>query len=248
MSAILMRRIRPHFSAAIHAAFPSSIEASEPQVYRCQTTDNSMDDGRKESSLKRRLPVVVLVECIRDRECDIARAVKDTLQATAMVTTKVKIGRGNDDATQRLDQILATIHPETPVFVVALFSASAMVQGYFATHPRCYDTGVAGVMLVYPTRSMHIGASVPTLTLNYLCESDERISDVGRCPNQILVLLPRRRERLDHSERLWIARAMLKFIHAVRNTMPTDETASLGIDCGTASFTTRKVMKLNSRL
>jgi hypothetical protein len=244
LSAVIMRRIRSDFHKAIQDTFRSSIEASHIAT---QVAASSVD-GRN-GSCKHRTPFVVLVQCCSDLDSDMARTLKDTLQVAAMVSAEVLVDRGNDP-TAYLDQILTTLHPETPVFVVALFSAAEMTQASFATTPRS-DAGLAGIMLVHPTndtsRAARIDTAVPTLTVNHQLGSGELLRDVGHCPNQILVSMPRRLERCDPPERLWVARTMLKFINAVLNTMPSDA-VSITIETNTGSSPARKAVKFNSRL
>ena len=228
LSAVLLRRVaRPSVRPAIRASFPSSFEAG-------QHTSRADDGGE-------RAPFVVVLKPVTtddgsNRENYFRDAVVSTLEETLRPTAMMFAVLQQEDtvvSSRTLDRLFATLHPETPVFVVALWEAADWFQNTDLASDderrRRRGTMLKGVMLVHPAAANSRSACnteaafVPTLIVNY----DQNIQPDPTIynPNVILSLLPACKAE-EQCECLWLARTMLKFIQATLQTAPTSEQRS----------------------
>jgi len=256
LSAVLLRRVaRPSERPAILASFPSSFEAGR----FVQHTTSSADGGGGE-----RAPfVVVLKPKTRNdgshRENSFRDAVVSTLEETLRPTAMMFAVLRQEDtvvSSRIMDRLFATLHPKTPVFVVALWEAADWFQNTDLASDderrrRRRSAMLKGVLLVHPTAANSSSACnteaafVPTLIVNY----DQNIQPDPTIynPNVILSLLPGNQAE-EKCECLWLARTMLKFIQATLQTAPTSEQRSTTTKQSSTTKAMGITFQLGSRL
>jgi hypothetical protein len=202
LSSVLMRRLRPEFYDAIRDRFPSTIETrSIGEVHRMERT------------------VSVGIIFVKEKENhEMMELIERAIEATDIFSKELVLDGSSLSDCVAVDRILQLLNDEVHAVLVATPATCDWLLSYLLSKQArdSLPMGLRGVIPMFPTGH----ESLSLLDIPSLCIVDKKQPDICRGsalnPRQITAMVPFSGSMgTDKHERLWIARAVLKYLNAV---------------------------------